>query len=361
MAQVSVIGLGAMGSTLATRAAGPRARGDGVEPQRVGAGGGGGRRPARGVRPRRPRPPSAAPLTLMCVTDYPAADEVLRAPGVLDELAGRAFVQLTNGSEAQVRAQMARVEAAGGRMLAGGILGYPRHIGRRRRSSCTRATPAAFDEHGATSGGARRGAALLGEDPARRTRCTSRRSASTSPRWAGFWRRRRWPRARVRPVARVRRRHARHGGAAARPHRRCGAADRGGRLCRRPGDGGHPPDGSARRQRTFAGLGLQCWHDRRLRRVLPPGAAGRRGRRGHRRLFKRIGPAPRLASGGSRRLSGSGSDGPGRGRPRVRSGRPEDVDTPALHSAAARRHCPEMQTHRAYVLRGAESAPGSSG
>ena len=43
---------------------------------------------------------AAAPLVLMCVTDYPAADEVLAAPGVLDALAGRDFVQFTNGTEA---------------------------------------------------------------------------------------------------------------------------------------------------------------------------------------------------------------------------------------------------------------------
>ena len=52
---------------------------------------------------------AASPWSLMCVTDYPAADEVLAAPGVLDALAGRDFVQLTNGSDDQVRDQLARV------------------------------------------------------------------------------------------------------------------------------------------------------------------------------------------------------------------------------------------------------------
>ncbi|HEX6945674.1 MAG TPA: hypothetical protein VF196_05730, partial [Casimicrobiaceae bacterium] len=49
---------------------------------------------------------------------------------VLDALAGRDFVQFTNGTEVQVRDQLERVAGAGGRMLSGAIAAYPRHIGR---------------------------------------------------------------------------------------------------------------------------------------------------------------------------------------------------------------------------------------
>ena len=108
---------------------------------------------------------SAAPLVLMCVTDYPAADEVLAAPGVLVALAGRTFVQLTNGNEEQVRAQLARVRAAGGRMLAGGILGYPRHIGRPETVIMYAGDAGGVRGARGDAGRPRRGAALLRRGP----------------------------------------------------------------------------------------------------------------------------------------------------------------------------------------------------
>jgi 3-hydroxyisobutyrate dehydrogenase-like beta-hydroxyacid dehydrogenase len=103
----------------------------------------------------------------MCVTDYPAADEVLGSPGLLGALAGRTFVQLTNGTEEQVRAQIARVEAAGGRMLAGGILGYPRHVGRAETVIMYAGDAGAFGEHAATLADLAGAQRYLGEDPGR--------------------------------------------------------------------------------------------------------------------------------------------------------------------------------------------------
>jgi 3-hydroxyisobutyrate dehydrogenase-like beta-hydroxyacid dehydrogenase len=129
VAQMSVLGMGAMGSRLATVLLD---HGHDVtvwnrsDSERlfavVAAGATQAASPAEAA--------AAAPLVLMCVADYAAAGEVLGAPGVLDALAGRAFVQYTNGSEAHVRAQLARVTGAGGRMLSGAIAAYPRHIGR---------------------------------------------------------------------------------------------------------------------------------------------------------------------------------------------------------------------------------------
>ena len=152
MAQVSVLGLGAMGSTLARvlLERGHRVtvwnRSDSSRAAAVVAAGA-----ARAATPA--AAVSAAPLVLMCVTDYPAAEEILAAPGApgaLAGLAGRSFVQLTNGNEGQVRAQMARVKAAGGCMLAGGILGYPRHIGRPETVIMYAGDTEAFEAHEAT-------------------------------------------------------------------------------------------------------------------------------------------------------------------------------------------------------------------
>jgi 3-hydroxyisobutyrate dehydrogenase-like beta-hydroxyacid dehydrogenase len=163
---VSVIGLGAMGSTLASvflereheltvwnRS--PTARAASLA--------------AAGAAPARSAAAAVAagPLTVMCVTDYPAAEEILAAPGVLDALAGRTLVQLTNGTEEQVRAQMRRVQAGGGRMLAGGILGYPRHIGRADTVIMYAGDAGAFAEHEATLAVLAGGQRYLGEDPGR--------------------------------------------------------------------------------------------------------------------------------------------------------------------------------------------------
>ena len=164
MAQVSVLGLGAMGSTLA-RVLLERGhevtvwnRSDSERAAAVVAAGA-----ARAGTPAEAA--AAAPLVLMCVTDYPAADEVLAAPGVLDALAGRTFVQLSNGSEAQVRAQQARVTAAGARVLAGGILGYPRHIGRPETVIMYAGDAGAFEEHAATLADLAGAQRYYGEDP----------------------------------------------------------------------------------------------------------------------------------------------------------------------------------------------------
>jgi 3-hydroxyisobutyrate dehydrogenase-like beta-hydroxyacid dehydrogenase len=164
MTRVSVIGLGAMGSALA-RVLLERGhevtvwnRSDSERAAAVAEAGA-----ARVATPAAAA--SAAPLTIMCVTDYPAADEILAAQGLADALAGRTLVQLTNGDEGQVRAQMAWVKAAGGRMLAGGILGYPRHIGRAETVIMYAGDAGAFEEHAPTLTGLAGAHRYLGEDP----------------------------------------------------------------------------------------------------------------------------------------------------------------------------------------------------
>jgi 3-hydroxyisobutyrate dehydrogenase-like beta-hydroxyacid dehydrogenase len=164
MAQVSVLGLGAMGSRLARVLL---ERGHDVTVwNRSDSGRAAALAAAGATRAAAPAEATlAAPLILMCVTDYPAADEVLAAPGVLDALAGRTLAQLTNGNEDQVRAQLARVRAAGGRMLAGGILGYPRHIGRPETVITYAGDAGAFQEHAATLADLAGAQGYYGEDP----------------------------------------------------------------------------------------------------------------------------------------------------------------------------------------------------
>ena len=109
---------------------------------------------------------AASPLTVTCVSDYPAADEILEAPGVAEALRGRTLVQLSNGAQAQVCAQLARVAAAGARLLGGGIMAYPRHIGRPQTAILCTGDAAAFEEHRGTLADLAGGQRYLGEDPA---------------------------------------------------------------------------------------------------------------------------------------------------------------------------------------------------
>ena len=256
MAQVSVIGLGAMGSTLARVLL---ERGHQVtawnrsESERAAAvfaaGAARAATPAAAV--------SAAPLTIMCVTDYPAADEVLDRPGVLDELAGRTLVQLTNGTEEQVRAQIARVEAAGGRMLAGGILGYPRHVGRAETVIMYAGDAGSFREHAATLADLAGAQRYLGEDPGRPNAVYVSAFGFYFAALAGFLEAAALAAARGVPLSEF---------AAVMPGMAALLLDHIGDAARRIEEGDYAGDqatvdihlvGSARRQRTFADHGLQ--------------------------------------------------------------------------------------------------------
>ena len=164
VAQVTVIGLGAMGSTLA-RVFAEDGHDVSLEPQRGPAGAGEGLAAVR-VAASAADAVAAAPLTVMCVSHYQAAEEILDAPGVMEALAGRVLVQLSNGGEADVRAQMARVRDAGGRMLSGGIMAYPRQIGRPETVILYAGDAAAFEEHRETLAALAGGQRFAGEDPA---------------------------------------------------------------------------------------------------------------------------------------------------------------------------------------------------
>ncbi len=125
---VTVLGLGSMGSALARAlvARGHRVTVWNRSPERAAAlvalGAKAAATPAEAV--------AASPLVVACLLDYDAADAVLGAAGVPALLQGKLVVQLSTGSPEQVLAQQAMVHARGGRFVAGGIMAYPRSIGR---------------------------------------------------------------------------------------------------------------------------------------------------------------------------------------------------------------------------------------
>lgn len=127
MNEVTVLGLGSMGSTIAqlfldrgrrvtvwnrtpAKAAGLVKKGAMLAPTAEAA-----------VR--------ASGLVVMCVYDYKAADAILDAPGVADAIAGRILVQLSTGSPAEARKAKAWFHRHGAGYLDGAIQAAPSQMG----------------------------------------------------------------------------------------------------------------------------------------------------------------------------------------------------------------------------------------
>jgi 3-hydroxyisobutyrate dehydrogenase-like beta-hydroxyacid dehydrogenase len=107
---------------------------------------------------------AASPLIIMCVLDYAAADLILAESGVAAALAKKTLVQFSTGVPEQVRAQQTRVSECGGHFIAGGIVAYPRSIG---RPNCMiiYAGDRIFEEHRATLASLGSSLQYVGTDP----------------------------------------------------------------------------------------------------------------------------------------------------------------------------------------------------
>jgi 3-hydroxyisobutyrate dehydrogenase-like beta-hydroxyacid dehydrogenase len=71
----------------------------------------------------------ASTLVVMCVYDYKAADAILGAPGVAQAMTGRVFVQLTTGSPDDARKALAWSSQHGANYLDGAIQAAPSQMG----------------------------------------------------------------------------------------------------------------------------------------------------------------------------------------------------------------------------------------
>lgn len=127
MTDIAILGLGAMGSTLARLLL---EKGHAVHvwnrgPSRIPPLTDAGARPHAQVA----EAVAAAQVVVICVHDYAAVHEVLNAPGVGQAMLGKALIQLTTGSPQDARDGLAWARANGVRYLDGAIQVAPSQMG----------------------------------------------------------------------------------------------------------------------------------------------------------------------------------------------------------------------------------------
>lgn len=143
MANISIIGLGAMGQALAARflqqgyTVTVWNRTPGKAASLVASG-------AREVMSAAAAI-VASDVTVMCVLDYAASDSVIN--DAASALSGRALVNLTNGTPAQARATAERAAGLGAAYLDGGIMATPPMIGGEHALILYSGCQATFDAH----------------------------------------------------------------------------------------------------------------------------------------------------------------------------------------------------------------------
>ncbi len=161
-ARVSVLGVGAVGATVAEvlLAAGTAVTVWNRTPGRADALAGLGAVPADSAA----EAATASPLVILCLTNYQAVGEVLDT--LSEVLAGRTVVTLSTGSPEQARHAARTAEQAGAAHLDGGLqIPSPEALGTDAATILYSGPQAAFDEHRVsleTLGSAR----YLGQDPA---------------------------------------------------------------------------------------------------------------------------------------------------------------------------------------------------
>jgi len=145
---VSVLGLGAMGSALASaflRGGHPTTVWNRTPARATELDGEGARRADTAVAAV-----TASPLVVLCVVHYDAAYQAL-APAA-DQLAGRTLVNLCNGTPRQAREMAGWAAEHAAHYLDGGIMAIPPMIGQPVALTLYSGSPATFDAHRDTLG-----------------------------------------------------------------------------------------------------------------------------------------------------------------------------------------------------------------
>lgn len=146
MSDVSVIGLGAMGSALAEcfLRAGRKVtvwnRTTGKTVPLVASGAHAARSAAEAIQ--------ASPIAILILLDDSAVQAVLSLPGTMEAARDRTLVNLTTAEPTCAAATAAAVHTAGGRYIDGGINAYPRQVGLRETVFLYSGDQGAFEQHG---------------------------------------------------------------------------------------------------------------------------------------------------------------------------------------------------------------------
>ena len=90
---------------------------------------------------------AASPATIFVLLDNQATHEVLGMPGVMQALANRTIVDYTTNARDEGLALQSLVNRAGGHYVKGMIVAYPRNVGRRESHSIHTGDPEAFERH----------------------------------------------------------------------------------------------------------------------------------------------------------------------------------------------------------------------
>ncbi len=107
----------------------------------------------------------ASPLTITSLTNKAITKSILESPGVADAFKGRTIVDLSSGSADEARKNGALITAAGGSYLDGGIMEYPRSIGRKDAVIVYSGSATTFRAHESTLAILAGNQRYLGEDP----------------------------------------------------------------------------------------------------------------------------------------------------------------------------------------------------
>ena len=89
---------------------------------------------------------AASEYTVVCVADYGVWNRIMEEHGLHDTLEGNCIIQLTGGEIDQVRAHGSFIESHGGRLADGAVMCFPRQLGTAEGSILVSGAPDVLDE-----------------------------------------------------------------------------------------------------------------------------------------------------------------------------------------------------------------------
>jgi len=89
----------------------------------------------------------ASPISVICISDYPATNNILKTEDVLSKLKGKVVVQLSTGTPQEARESEAWIRDRGAEYFDGAILAYPRDIATPKAMILIAGPTQAYEKH----------------------------------------------------------------------------------------------------------------------------------------------------------------------------------------------------------------------